>query len=95
MVYTKVHKFTPYVISLTPPFFFINQKCSLEKQAYIYILKNCYTYNSLNFPIELNSRDSKTPTTFTSVHTNYYNGKLSINIFFLAHSYELKTLYGL
>lgn len=67
---------------------------------YLFKKKELYsTYNSLHFPIELNRRGSKTPT-FTYARTNYYNGKLSIDIFFPCTllCYELKTLivvYGL
>ncbi len=33
--------------------------------------KRTYTYESLQFPFEMNTRGSKTPTTFIHFHTKY------------------------
>lgn len=48
---------------------------SLEKHASIYICaklqKHAYTYNSTHFQAEINTSDSKTPTTFIPFCTDY------------------------
>ncbi len=52
----------------------MNNLGSLEIRASTYNsakLKKTYTYESLQFPVEMNTRGSKTPTTFIPFHTKY------------------------
>lgn len=51
------------------------------------VLKRTYTYNGLQFPAEMNTGSTKTPTTFIPFYTNYcYKGRLSINKDFMFSS---------